>query len=319
MPNDPDMLNLADAIAADVRSFVERRLAELVKSWEDKLTVTHGIAVDAHKRATEIPPVKDGIDGKNGVDATVDYCLINTEVLRMVDAAVGHIKTIKGDDGEKGKDGSDGKNADPEAVAAIVIPALSKEIEETLSKIPKPINGIDGQDGQDGIDGKAGDPGRDAAQIDILTNFDDTRLYRRGTWAQFAGSLWRAARNTDAAAGAKSFHAAGWECMVPGIGEITGQIDADARTLRLSIETGGERRELSFPVPMMLFRGAHELGKEYTAGDVVASDGSGWVAECATTGVPGASKDWKLIAKRGRDFRPIDRDAPRNDEPIKLR
>lgn len=65
--------------------------------------------------------VKDGVDGKDGKDAVVDYESIIREVVPLI---------------PRGKDGKDGKDA------LIDYPSI---IEEVLSKIPKPKDGKDGK------------------------------------------------------------------------------------------------------------------------------------------------------------------------------
>ena len=48
--------------------------------------------------------------------------------------------------------------------------------------------------------------------------------------------------------------------------------------------------------------GVHVAGKTYDAGDIVYAGGSSWTAVTTTTAAPStASKDWGLLASRGRD------------------
>lgn len=49
------------------------------------------------------------------------------------------------------------------------------------------------------------------------------------------------------------------------------------------------------------YLGVHVGGKSYDAGDVVTHGGSAWYCGRSTTGAPGASPDWQLMVKRGRD------------------
>jgi hypothetical protein len=58
---------------------------------------------------------------------------------------------------------------------------------------------------------------------------------------------------------------------------------------------------MAFTIPSMVFRGLYDAEREYGTGDVVASNGSGWVALRDATNIdPGTSDAWALIAKQGR-------------------
>ena len=52
---------------------------------------------------------------------------------------------------------------------------------------------------------------------------------------------------------------------------------------------------------MLLDADVHRSGQSYEAGDVVTHSGSYWVARAGTSATPGASPDWRLVVKRGRD------------------
>ena len=51
------------------------------------------------------------------------------------------------------------------------------------------------------------------------------------------------------------------------------------------------------------YLGVHVDGKTYDAGDLVTDDGSVFYCARTTTAKPGASHDWQLMVKRGRDAR----------------
>lgn len=55
--------------------------------------------------------------------------------------------------------------------------------------------------------------------------------------------------------------------------------------------------------PTMQYRGVWEADGRYQPGDVVTDSGSMWHANCSTTARPGASSDWTLCVKHGRDLR----------------
>jgi hypothetical protein len=52
-----------------------------------------------------------------------------------------------------------------------------------------------------------------------------------------------------------------------------------------------------------MWQGGYQRGTKYERGQAVTEGGSVWLALASTEGVPGASSDWKLIVKRGRDGR----------------
>jgi hypothetical protein len=69
----------------------------------------------------------------------------------------------------------------------------------------------------------------------------------------------------------------------------------EIRALRLrvdSVESKGLR-----------YRGVHQRADEYRKGDAVTQNGNMWVCLRETTGTPGASEDWQLAVRAGRDLR----------------
>jgi len=55
--------------------------------------------------------------------------------------------------------------------------------------------------------------------------------------------------------------------------------------------------------PGLRYLGVHVPGKTYDPGDLVTAGGSAWHCGTTTTAAPGASHDWQLMVKRGRDAR----------------
>ena len=202
-----------------------------------------------------------------------------------------------GEPGAAGRDGADGKDGAPGPRGADGEPGREGPPGQAGEK---GIDGRDGKDGRDGREGKDGAPGRDALEIEILPALDETRSYPRGTFAEFAGGLIRAVRNTDPLTGFDDVVEAGWICVIRGIASID-ILQPDARTVELAVRLSDgivTRQALSFPV--MIQRGVYREGS-YLPGDVVTWDGGQWHCEAPTTDKPGTSSDWKLIVKRGRD------------------
>jgi hypothetical protein len=137
--------------------------------------------------------------------------------------------------------------------------------------------------------------GRDALDLEILPAIDVEKSYPRGTYAQHRGGLWR---SYQATAGLK-----GWDCIVQGVAEIGAVISDDFRTLVIKTElSGGEYREQSAHIPTVMYRGAHDVEKQYARGDGTTYGGSFWIAKVdQPQGRPGTTDDWRLAVKRGRD------------------
>ena len=56
-------------------------------------------------------------------------------------------------------------------------------------------------------------------------------------------------------------------------------------------------------IPGLRYLGVHVAGKPYAVGDVVTHGGSAWYCGHETSDAPGASPEWQLMVKRGRDAR----------------
>jgi hypothetical protein len=89
-----------------------------------------------------------------------------------------------------------------------------------------------------------------------------------------------------------------------GLGFEDMAVDYDGeRTLHLSWEKDGTRKEHSLRFGVPLYRGTFASGADYEKGDCVTWGGSIWISQVdAPEGNPSeASKDWKLAVKRGRN------------------
>ncbi|UBX28475.1 hypothetical protein [Arsenophonus apicola] len=163
----------------------------------------------------------------------------------------------------------DGEDADPDIVA-----------KKLLELMPKP------KDGQDG---------RDALDIEILPDIDESKNYPRGTFATHRGGIWRAFQKTT------GMH--GWECVINGHYAENREMK-DARTLVIRSEMAdGQVNTSEYTIPTMIYCGVYSSEKEYQKGDVTTWGGSLWHCNEQTKDKPGEhnSKGWTLIVKRGRD------------------
>lgn len=212
-------------------------------------------------------PGRDGIDGKDGKD---------------------------GELGPRGADGAPGVQGPPGADGTPGIQGPPGQPGE------KGFDGRDGKDGRDGRDGKDGAPGRDALEIEILPALDETRSYPRGTFAEFAGGLIRAVRNTDPMKDGAQPTDAGWTFIVRGVASIEVKQEHE-RTFDFAITySDGAVDRKSFSTPVMIWRGIFREGA-YERGDTVTWGGSLWHCNEPTCDKPGESKAWALAVKRGRD------------------
>lgn len=291
-----------------------------------------------NQKLAAIPPAKDGEPGK---DATVDYDAIHAQIQKMIPAPIAGEAGKQGEKGDKGADavidyeaikqeiallipapipgakGERGEKGDVGADAVVDYQLLKDEIK---ALIPAPIagekgeRGEKGEDGKDGINGENGipidgAPGRDALEIEPLSEIDFTRSYARRTYAMHRGGLWICRRSLP---GAES-----WECVQDGIADLAFDETDNIRTLALSVETSSGRKvNLAKRIPMLIFKGVWTAG-EFDLGDVVQRDGSMWHAKKTTAAEPGildANRDWQLLIKRGQDGKDLTQRSPANLE-----
>lgn len=85
-----------------------------------------------------------------------------------------------------------------------------------------------------------------------------------------------------------------------GFDDLTFEYDGE-RTLKAVWARGDVVKEAVFTLPVPIYRGIHVLNEPYQKGDAVTKDGGTFIALKDTAELPGASQDWRLMAKRGRD------------------
>lgn len=258
-------------------------------------------------------PGKDGKDGLHGKDAFEDAVLLG-----FVGTKKEWLESLRGKDGSdgvSGKDGADGINGKDGAPGQSAYEiAKSQGFDGTVDQWIKSLRGprgesgigekgMDGRDGRDGVDGR---PGRDGANVadpaallaGILPSIDLKSSYRAGTLAKHAGGLILAEKQTD---GDGSL--GGWSVLSRGIASVECERGADERSLILKlIGTDDVATEFELTIPATIYRGIFEMETEYKAGDVVTYNGSTWHCNDGIKGrVPGTSKDWTLMVKKGKD------------------
>lgn len=285
----PDIAALAGKMIEAVRTAIARSEAAIGKRIEE---------LDA--RLKVIPPGERGERGPAG-------------------------ESIKGEKGEAGKDGAPGKDA------VVDMAALAEMVRAAVAALPVPKDGAAGKDGapgakgetgvslkgEPGAKGEAGEPGRDAAALEILPSIDESKSYRRGTWASHAGGLIRAERATDPVTDGLS--KAGWVVMVEGLAAVVVTQGDDPRELTVAaMLTSGAKVLSEFRMPAMVYQEVWREGA-YERGDVVTWGGSAWHCQQKTTDQPGKSAAWKLMVKEGRPGKDSSPPVPQVKELVRLR
>lgn len=269
---------LADAIKADHRAEVAAMRAQVAEAEVRAMKAEQARDAAVTER---LALVRDGRDGVSLALSDVAP-MIEAEVLRRI-AAI-----------PVPKDGEPGRDADPEmtkvaaeeAVAA-AIPQLHdlivRTVADEVARIPPAPTGKDADPevvramvaeavaaippapaGEPGPEGPAGPPGR----LPTVKAWDDAVHYE-GAVVTHAGATWQAQRDTGRAPPHED-----WTCLA-----APGRDGADGR---------------SFTV-----RGTWSEGEEYRAMDVIARDGSGYVARVDNPG-PCPGDGWQLIASKGK-------------------
>jgi hypothetical protein len=262
-----------------------------------------------------IANVKDGVDGKDG--ESVDLVALGEAIDDKITAATAEIigKSIAnwdtainnavarikdGKDGIDGKDGRDGANADMDSLTA-AIQDLSerhyKELRETVIReyiepaikaIPAPENGKDGRDGKDGVN--------------------------------LAGMMIDRVGHLQATLSNGEIKDLGPIMGADGLGFEDLRVEQKStREFSLVFSRDGREKSFAFKLPIVLDQGVYKSNSAYSTGDGVTYGGSYWIAKGdGALGTPGASDDWRLAVKKGRDARePVKTVEPRKD-PVKI-
>lgn len=216
------------------------------------------------------------------------------------------------------------------AEAAATIARLQDTIDDLKSKALayvetlQPMHGKDGRDGIDGIDGINGRDGIDGLRGIDGKNGTDGLCGAKGEPGKPGQDGESGRDGRDGLSGVQG--PAGLDGK-DGIDGKDGKNGLDgfgfddlvcshdgARTITLAFRQAERAKEFSFRLPFPLDRGVFRPGTTYEQGDNVTFGGSCWNALTDhPEGEPGLSKDWRLVAKRGREGRPGERGAPGKD------
>lgn len=182
--------------------------------------------------------------------------------------------------------------------------SLRKSMTEQIEAVEGRLKAAMPATPRDGIDG------RDALQLEILPDIDETKSYPRGTYAKHAGGLWRSFEQTSGMRG--------WECIVDGVAAVCPSIEGKRFKMTVRSSSGWERYADQF-VPLQIYKGVFAQGEQYEQGDTTTWAGSLW--HCNKTGTeakPGdGSNDWTLAVKKGRDGREVVK-TERKQQPVQI-
>lgn len=204
----------------------------------------------------------------------------------------------RGLDGAPGRDGRDGVSPDPDMIQQ----AIAREVTRQVALVPVQTGppGPAGDRGEKGLDGKDGLHGRDGR--DGLMGLPG----EKGLDGRHGIDGKDGAPGRDGQDGRDGLS----------IEDLDASFDAETKTITLRAVAGSVRKEWTWMIPLVIYRGVWEAGRTYLEGDAVTDGGAVWVAKATTTQRPedqGAEpRDWQLAVKRGRDGKP----GPRGDKGL---
>ena len=277
---------IADGLIAAVKGYVQRAHDGLARRMD---------LIEGHLKALPAPlNGRDGRDGVDGKDApAVDVELIVADAVKLIPVPLDGKQGPVGDKGEPGLNGRDFA-LDNEVVAVI-----QQTVEAAVGALPV------AKDGRDGV------AGRDALELNILPQIDETRSYPRGTWARHAGGLFAAISDTHGMRG--------WECIVNGsLPPVFEQLSERSFVAKQQMSDGTVVSS-AFSMPVAIYRGVYEDAGQYDKGDLVTYGGSVWHCDTPGKGKPGdPDSGWTLAVKKGRDGKPAGPVALKS-ETVKLK
>lgn len=216
---------------------------------------------------------------------------------RKVEEAIAAIPQVK--DGEAGKDGHDGHSVTAEDVLPLILESVDKNISKVIldfhaksdaalgelcDKLPTPEKGKDGKDG----------PTADEVAKSMEGLFSKWALeFERNAHRVLEKAIDNAPKPKD-----------GLDAL--SLEDIDITLSDDGRTVKMTFKDSSRQIEKSIKLATILDKGVFKDGAQYEKGDAVTFGGSAYVAQKDLPGgKPGASNDWRLFAKRGRDGRHV--------------
>lgn len=254
----------------------------------DKLLAVHTQAVDSalDDVIKNLPQPKDG---KDGIDAVVDYERIQKFIKMEIDALPKPQDGVPGKDGINGRDGADGQNLSLDDVRD----CLNDLVAKAIAGIPVSRHCTGGYINRDGhlflafSDGAHSDlgpvVGEDGKDCDM-------EIIRTQVTAYLA-TIEKPKDGKDGKDGV-------------GFDDLVLDYDGERALTFQFIREDGLVKSWEFTLPIPLVRDVYKQGN-YKRGDIVIRGGSMYVAGKDTATIPGiGDSDWKLCTKAGRDGKP---------------
>lgn len=152
--------------------------------------------------------------------------------------------------------------------------------------------------------------GLDALDIDVIPEIIEEKSYPYGTYAKHKGGLWKSV--------AKTRGMNGWECLVQGIDSLDVDFDGERTFSVKTTLSDGTVIDKTFKTPTIIEKGVYKENHEYEMHDGVTYAGSYWLAKTdKPAGRPGASDDWRLCVKAGRNGKDVVK-IPGKPETVKV-
>lgn len=272
---------------------------------KDAEPITDADIAAAVLRYFEVNPVKAGEPGAPGAPGRDAEPVSDEQIAAAVetilpdmldDVAARYLAANPPKDGVDGDPGPAGKDAEP-----VDYENIHKFIVERIAEIPTPKDGVDGRDGKDGVGLTGGLIDRSGALV--LTLSDGTvRDLGRVVGKDADVTLIAGMIREEVAKIPPPRDGRDGSDGKDGIGFDDLEFEHDGeRKFALKFVRGEHVERFEFSVPSLIYRDVWREG-HYERGDVVTFGGSAFIAQRNTTEKPdSASKDWRLMAKKGRD------------------
>lgn len=288
---------------------LEKALADQVIPSADEVAAGIDLAALAKSAAELVPPPKDADMGAlkdhlaelvKAIPAPLDGRSVTVEdvaplIRDEVAKAVAEVPPAK--DGES-------------VTAEDVRPILVELVESAVKAMPAPEPGKDAD--MDALRDHLGELVK-GIQLPSAPSVDEVAATFERRFSDLTLSWERQARDTfEKAADRMPVPKDGRDALV--VESFDMAIAEDGRTVTVKLQAGDALIEKSVKIPAVIDRGVYGAEKTYEHGDGTTYGGCYWIAQKdAPEGVPGASADWRLAVKKGRDGKDLRDNASRHD------
>jgi hypothetical protein len=171
---------------------------------------------------------------------------------------------------------------EPQAVAAMILPAMETAVARAVAAIPAPK------------DGRTPTPEEITAALElpIARALLDFERRAQGILQRAIEAIPVPKDGKDGKDGRDGFS----------VEDFSTELDPDGRTVVLRFQRGDFIDECRLPFPVVIDRGFWREGMAVAKGDGVTFGGSYWIAQTDTATKPDiGNADWRLAVKKGRD------------------